>query len=259
MQTYLQSFDLWDVVENDSEVPPLPPHPTTAQLKSHSEEKAKKFKAKTCLYSSVSEVIFTNIIACDTPKEIWDSLKSEYLGSEKTKLMQVLNLKREFEMQRMKESKGIKEYVNKLITIVNKIRLFGENFPDNRIVKKILVTLPEKYETKISSLEDSKDLSKITVVELINALQAVEQRRAIRDEKTIEGAFIVKTSNKSFSKRVNFPPCGVCKKNNHDEKDCWHKGKPQCFGCQRFGHIQKYCKFKNEQSNFAQEEEETLF
>ncbi|KAJ8760425.1 hypothetical protein K2173_015092 [Erythroxylum novogranatense] len=198
MQTYLQSFDLWDMVESDSEVPPLPPHPTVAQLKSHNEEKAKKFKAKTCLYSSISEVIFTSIMVCDSPKEIWDSLKSEYLGYEKTKLMQVLNLMREFEMQRMKESEGFKDYVNKLITIVNKIRLFGENFPDNRIVEKILVTLPEKYEAKISSLEGSKDLSKITVVELINALQAVEQRRAIRDEKTTEGAFIAKTSNKSF-------------------------------------------------------------
>ncbi|KAJ8750866.1 hypothetical protein K2173_016047 [Erythroxylum novogranatense] len=198
MQTYLQSFDLWDVVENDSEVPSLLPHPTTTQLKSHSEEKAKKFKAKTCLYSSISEVIFTSIMACDTPKEIWDSLKNEYLGSEKTKLMQVLNLKREFEMQMMNESEGVKEYVNKLITIVNKIRLFGENFSDNKIVEKILVTLPEKYETKISSLEDSKDLSKITVAELIDTLQAVEQRRVIRDEKTTEGAFIAKTSNKSF-------------------------------------------------------------
>ena len=25
------------------------------------------------------------------------------------------------------------------------------------------------------------------------------------------------------------PRCDHCKKLGHEEKDCWHKGKPQCF------------------------------
>lgn len=29
-------------------------------------------------------------------------------------------------------------------------------------------------------------------------------------------------------KKGEFPPCGVCKKNNHLENDCYHHGKPQC-------------------------------
>ena len=48
--------------------------------------------------------------------------------------MQVLNLVREFEMHKMKESKTIKEYANKLLTIVNKVRLLGSEFSDSRIV-----------------------------------------------------------------------------------------------------------------------------
>ena len=55
-------------------------------------------------------------------------LKEEFEGNAKTKLMQVLNLKREFEMQRMKGNETIKEYVSKLMSIVNQIRLFGETF-----------------------------------------------------------------------------------------------------------------------------------
>jgi hypothetical protein len=42
---------------------------------------------------------------------------------------------------------------------VNQVRLLGEDFPDSRIVKKVLVNLPEKFEHKICSLEDSKDFS----------------------------------------------------------------------------------------------------
>jgi hypothetical protein len=39
-------------------------------------------------------------------------------------------------------------------------------------VQKILVTMPEKYKSRISSLEKSKDLTDISLRELVNALQA---------------------------------------------------------------------------------------
>ena len=83
-----------------------------------------------------------------------------------------LNLVREFEMQKMKESKTIKEYANKLLSLANKVRLFGSNFFDSRIVEKILVTIPERFEATITYLENTKDLSKLTMAELVNALQA---------------------------------------------------------------------------------------
>jgi hypothetical protein len=66
--------------------------------------------------------------------------------------MQVLNLIREFEMQRMKELETIKDYFDRLLDIINKVRLLGTNFSDSRIVQKILVTVPEKFEATISSI-----------------------------------------------------------------------------------------------------------
>ncbi|KAL8145698.1 hypothetical protein AgCh_003734 [Apium graveolens] len=89
---------------------------------------------------------------------------------------------REFEMQRMKESETIKVYSDRLLGIANKVKLLGTDFPDSRIVQKILFTLPEKFEVTISSLENSKDLSNITLTELLNALKAQEQRRLMREE-----------------------------------------------------------------------------
>nr|GMC73952.1 uncharacterized protein LOC108344424 [Ipomoea batatas] len=55
-----------------------------------------------------------------------------------TKRMQVLNLKREFEMQKMKETESLKDYSKRLKKVVNKIRLLGEELPDDRVVEKIL-------------------------------------------------------------------------------------------------------------------------
>ena len=53
--------------------------------------------------------------------------------------MQVLNLIREFELQRMNESQSIKEYSDRLLSIANKVRLLGYVLKDSRIVEKLLV------------------------------------------------------------------------------------------------------------------------
>ena len=115
-------------------------------------------------------------------------LKEEYEGNAQTNLMQVLNLMREFEMHKMRKSETIREYVTKLISIVNEIRLFGETFSNKKIVDKIVVSVLEKYEFKISSLEDSKDIyiSKTRLSELVNALNAMNQRRSMREEENGE-------------------------------------------------------------------------
>ena len=97
-------------------------------------------------------------------------MKKEYEGNERVKGMQVLNLIREFEMQRMKELETIKDYSNRLLSIVNKVRLLGTDFSDSRIVQEFFTTVPEKFETTISYLENSKDVSSIILVELLNAL-----------------------------------------------------------------------------------------
>ena len=44
------------------------------------------------------------------------------------------------------------------------------NFFDFRLVQKILVIVPERFEATISSLENTKDLSKVSLVELMHAL-----------------------------------------------------------------------------------------
>ena len=43
-----------------------------------------------------------------------------------------------------------------------------------------MVIVPKKYEALITTLENTKDLLKITLAELLNSLQAQEQRRLIR-------------------------------------------------------------------------------
>ncbi|XP_022926225.1 uncharacterized protein LOC111433406 [Cucurbita moschata] len=92
----------------------------------------------------------------------------------------------------MKESESVKEYSNRLLSIANKVRLLGFVLNDSRIVEKLLVTVLEKCEATITTLENTKDLSKISLTKLLNGLQKQEQRRSMRQEGVIEVALPVK-------------------------------------------------------------------
>nr|KYP45621.1 Retrovirus-related Pol polyprotein from transposon TNT 1-94 [Cajanus cajan] len=204
--------------------------------------------------------------------------KEEYAGDERIRSMKVLNLMREFELQRMKESEKIKEYSDKLLGIANKIRLLGSNFPDSRIVEKILVTVPEKYEASIASLENTRDLSKITFAEVLHAFQAQEQRSLMREDHAVEGALLVKSQQaKNYKKnypassydkgkggKKSYPPCQHCGKMGHAPFKCWQRPDAKCNKCNQMGHEAIICKSKNQQQEEEakpadQEEEDQLF
>jgi len=252
MQTYLEGLDLWEVVEEDDVS--LSENLTVAQIKAHKDKKTRKTKAKSCLFAGVSQMIMTRIMTLKSPKEIWEYLKEKYEGNEKNRGMKVvLNLIRKFEMQRMKESETIKEYSNKLLGIANKIKLLGKEFPDSRLVEKILVTVPERYETFITSLENTKDLSTITLTEVIHALQAQEQRRRLmrEDHAAVEGnlnytkenALIVKKNRRSkYNNTQVFSSCPHCKKKGHQPNWCWWRPNVKCHKCRQLGHVEKVCK-----------------
>ncbi|KAG6509172.1 hypothetical protein ZIOFF_034563 [Zingiber officinale] len=298
METYLDALDLWEALDVDYEIPVLPANPTMAKIKVHKEKKTKKSKAKACLFAAVSATIFSRIMSLQTAKEIWDYLKSEYEGDERIRGMQVLNLICDFEMQKMKKTETIKEYADRLLGIANRVRLLGSSLTDSRIVEKILVTLPERFEATITTFENTKDLTRITLAELLNALQAQEQKRAMRREGEIEGALparhndvgnfrkqknknpqaigedsLMGNKNKAGDKKaganVNYPPCHHCGKKGHPPFKCWRRPDAKCRKCNQMGHEAVICKKKNpqqeeeakvaDQDEFADQDEDQLF
>ncbi|XP_020214488.1 uncharacterized protein LOC109798576 [Cajanus cajan] len=287
MRTYLRAQSLWEVVENGSNPAPLPDNPTMAQIRFHNDEVAKEGRALAIIQAAVHDDVFIKILNLDTAKEAWDKLKEEFQGSERTRRMKVLNLRREFEAIKMKESETVKEFSDRLSKVVTQIRLLGEELSDQRVVEKVLVCLPERFESKISSLEENKDFSQISLAELVNALQATEQRRSLRMEENVEGAFAANTKGKdqgsnSFGKKPfggkkgkgkkeedrnkggawkeKYPPCPHCKKKNHTENFCWFRPGVKCRACNQLGHVEKVCKNKvklqGQQAQVAEHQEQ---
>ena len=169
----------------------------------------------------------------------------------------------------MKDNESVKDYSSRLMDVVNQMRFLGEAFTNQKVVEKIMVSMPQKFEAKISAIEDSCDLQSLTIAELTNKLHAQEQRVLMRGDEATEGAFQANHKGKNSgnlqgkkffknsrgkaegsSRKGKFPPCSHCKRTNHAEKDCWHKGKP-LFNCNfynKLGHSEKYCRAKKKQS-----------
>ncbi|RVW71157.1 hypothetical protein CK203_059823 [Vitis vinifera] len=134
MKAYLRGLGLWQWVEIERQIQPLGNNPTLNQIRAHEEEEAKAPRALSYIHVVVLEPIFTRIMACETPKEAWDKLKEMYLGSDRIRLMEV----------------------------VNKIRLLGKDLTDQRVVEKVL-----KYALKVLKkfhMERSKSVATPLVV-----------------------------------------------------------------------------------------------
>ena len=66
------------------------------------------------------------------------------------------------------------ELYTKLKDIVNLAFNLGETIPEPKIVRKVLRSLLERFHTKITAIEESKDIDKISLTELVGNLQTYE-------------------------------------------------------------------------------------
>ncbi|XP_038707233.1 uncharacterized protein LOC120002538 [Tripterygium wilfordii] len=259
MESFFMAHGLWHLIEDGYDSSSLPDDPTVQQIKDHNELWQKNYKALIFLHSAIHEIIFPRIVAIKSAKAAWCKLQEEFQGSERVRQQRLLTLKREFEMLKMKDAET----------------LYGEVISDYKVVKKVLISLPDRFEAKVSVIEESCDLTKLSITELCSKLQAQEMRFSRKSEEVTEGAFQIKhkgkqgssskESKKKFSDKSRkgkspensstgdqtkksqgkFPPCPHCNKTNHPEKTCWQKyGRPQCKICKKLGHIEKYCRLK---------------
>ena len=86
-------------------------------------------------------------------------------------VMRILNLIKQFEM---KEAKSVKNFSNLISKIVNQV--LGEAFPDSRIMKKVLVSLPKKFEQKNFFLENKRFLEKKRLRTLIGEIKKEKEK-----------------------------------------------------------------------------------
>ncbi|KAL5719509.1 hypothetical protein ACHQM5_012274 [Ranunculus cassubicifolius] len=187
MKTLFISRDLLEYVEDGYEDAKDKEDMSIADLAKWKEHTKKDAKALLLIQEGVTKTIFPRIINAKTSKEAWDILEKEFRGSIKTVKLQ--SLRREFENLKMKESEVLKDYFTRFLDVINQMKTYGETIPDQRVVEKILISLPERYDSIVSVIEQTKDLETLGVEDLMGTIKAFEQRMNMRGEKPLENAF----------------------------------------------------------------------
>ncbi|KAK8956512.1 hypothetical protein KSP39_PZI000036 [Platanthera zijinensis] len=283
------SQSLWDVAQNGPQFPTSSKDGelTDAQKKVKEELTIKDARALMLIYQAISEDIFPRLMGATTAKQAWDTLKEEYQGSAKMISIKLQRLWRDFETIGMKSGESLDTFVTRMVNLTNQIRNYGDVIHDNTVAKKILRCLPPSYDPAVTAIEEARDLSQITLTELMGSLktheerikrvnhqagdQALQVKTFVKKEKKSEGSMKNNPfwKNKQKGKQpeqLNFPskvdhrityntsmkgvPCIICKKLNHEPKDCFFR----CRKCRIPNHSANRCWHnQNEEVKLAEE------
>ena len=93
-------------------------------------------------------------------------------GLNKVRQIKLQTFKRDFENLKMKNFKTVKEYCFGISYVVNQMKIYGDNITNQCVVEKILLSMSTKFDAIVSVIEQSKDITKLFMVELLNTLEA---------------------------------------------------------------------------------------
>lgn len=154
-------------------------------------------KAKTIIYQGLDEATFEIISSAEKSKDIWEALQQKYKGADRIKKIRLQSLRGEFESLQMRPSESVSDYHTRIMVIINQMRRNGEALSEARITEKILRSLDPKFDYVVVAIEESKEVDKLMVDELMGSLQAHEQKLVRRNgDKAIEHALQSKLSLK---------------------------------------------------------------
>ena len=131
-------------------------------------------RALNSLFSVVTNEDFKKISSTETAKEAWTILQTTYEGTKAIKDSKLQRLTTSFKEIKMEEDESFDEFYAKIKDIVNSTFNLGETILEPKIVRKVLRSLLERFHAKIMAIEESKDIDKIPLTELVGNLQTYE-------------------------------------------------------------------------------------
>ena len=126
------------------------------------------------LFNVVTNEEFKKISFTETAKEACTILQTTYEGTNAVNDLKLQRLTTSFEEIKMEVDESFDEFYAKLKDIVNSAFNLGETITKPKIVRKVLRFLLERFHAKITAIEESKDIDKIPLTELVGNLQTYE-------------------------------------------------------------------------------------
>ncbi|KAJ8644712.1 hypothetical protein MRB53_006460 [Persea americana] len=172
MQSFLSSLmrDVWNIVKKGYTGSDDPTYPNEKKLYEYDA------KARNALMNGLSDAELVKVMSCTSAKEIWDKLQGVYEGDKKIKEAKLQTYRTQFENIKMTENENVGAYLQRVNEVVTSIRGLGETLKDQVAVKKVLRSLPYRFDPKVSAIEEAKDLDVFSMDELQGSLIAFEMR-----------------------------------------------------------------------------------
>ncbi|KAA0056213.1 putative mitochondrial protein [Cucumis melo var. makuwa] len=175
-------------------------------------------RARNAIFNGVDLNIFKLINSCSTAKEAWKTLEVAYEGTSKVKISRLQLITSKFEALRMTEDESVCDYNKRVLEIANESLLLGEKIPDSKIVRKVLRSLPRKFDMKVTAIEEAHDITTLKLDELFGSLLTFEM--AIADRESMN----VQTSNQ-YQRRNDDGPTRRNNENSDRRSDGYLKKK----------------------------------
>ena len=131
-------------------------------------------KAVNVIFYGLSTDEFHRISHVETAKEAWTILETTYECAKTVKDTNLQMLTTKFEELKMGDNESFDSFYGKLNEIVIAKLNLEEKIEDAKVLREILRSLPESFRAKVTAIEESKDLEKIKIQELIGSLQTYE-------------------------------------------------------------------------------------
>ncbi|XP_070015801.1 uncharacterized protein [Nicotiana sylvestris] len=138
----------------------------------------KNAKANKWLVCGLGPDEYSRIQSCTTAKKIWDTLQVAHEGTPKVKRSRGTLLYSQYKNFTMEEGETIQEIYTRFTTLANELKSLGRVILEEDKVEKILtMVLPVTWESKITAIQESKNIATLKLDELIVNLTAYELRR----------------------------------------------------------------------------------
>jgi hypothetical protein len=247
MRTYLMALgaDVWDVVETGYIKPVV--------LASKDDKLEFSFNAKgmNAILNGLAEAEFVKVMHLQTAKEMWDKLINSYEGNEKVKDAKLQTYRVQFEKLQMKEDETIGKYFLRVEELVNAMKALGEKIEEPSLVQKILRSLPDRFNPKVSAIEELNDIKTLSFDQLLGTLTAYEMRIVTDKTTSREASFKADKNEDCEPDEIEAKFVRRLKKGSGK-----YQGKLpfKCFNCGKIGHFANKCPHKKHDQNSEDEE-----
>ncbi|GAU38522.1 hypothetical protein TSUD_148040 [Trifolium subterraneum] len=107
-------------------------------------------------------------------KEIWETLQTHHEGTNCIKETRIDIGVRKFELFEMKEEKTIDQMYGRFTSIINELNSLGKTYTTHERIRKILRCLSKTWRPIVTAITVAKDLTKVSLEDLIGSLKAHE-------------------------------------------------------------------------------------